>query len=242
MKATRHQREAIREARPQPRSPGRLGVGASTKRPPDSASIPRWRRRADERPDEILDAALDAFRERGFDATRVEDVARRAGISKAGLYLYFDSKEGLLRALIEREVAPFARMIATLAEAGLGDPEATLRRLIETLVTVFGNARMFAVPRIVLSLAGRFPEIGRYYRENVIDEALGAFARLHRAGVATGVFREADSRAAARAVLGPIMIEAMRTQIFGADPDARPTAERAAAQVDLLIAGLGAQP
>ena len=77
-------------------------MGVSREKPGEPK--PRWRRRADERPDEILDAALEEFTDRGFDATRVEDIAARAKISKAGVYLYFDRKEDILRALIEREV------------------------------------------------------------------------------------------------------------------------------------------
>lgn len=201
---------------------------------------PRWRRRADERPDEILDAALGAFTEQGFDAARVEDIARRAGISKAGLYLYFDSKEEILRGLIEREVAPIARMVRDLAENGLDDPLGTLRGLIGAFVTVTAQPRVGSVPRIVLSIAARFPEIGAFYRESVIEEGLGALIRLHRAGVEKGVFRDCDSTMAARAVIGPILLYVLWTQVLGGDPGEMSARERAEAQIDLLLHGLAA--
>lgn len=205
-----------------------------------AAPEPKWRRRADERPDEILDAALEIFDDCGFDAARVEDVARRAGISKAGLYLYFDSKEALLRALIEREVAPFARTIRALAEAGTGDPLGTLGGIIAAMMHLLQNPRRFAVPRIVLGVAGRFPEIGAFYRERVFDEALAAFVLLYEAGVERGLFRPLDPVAAARAVMGPIMIEALWSHVFGGGPDARDVNERARAHLDLLMHGLAA--
>ena len=170
---------------------------------PGAEAEPRWRRRAQDRPDEILDAALDEFNERGFDGTRVEDVALRAGISKAGVYLYFDSKEEILRALIEREIAPIARKARALAEAGGDDPEGTLGGIIAGLMTVMSDPRVFAVPRLVLSVAGRFPELGAYYRREVVEQGIAAMKFLHRAGVERGVFREADSETVGRAVIGP---------------------------------------
>lgn len=201
-------------------------------------SKPKWRRRAEERPDEILDAALDEFNERGFDATRVEDIARRAGISKAGVYLYFLSKEEILRELIEREIAPVARKMRELAEAGAGDPLGTLRALVAAFMTVMANPRLFAVPRVVISVTGRFPEIGEYYRKNVVEHGVGAIASLHRAGVARGIFREGDSEAVARAVAGPMMLHAMWTHVLGGDPGPATPAERAETHIDLLLRGL----
>lgn len=199
---------------------------------------PKWRRRSDERPDEILDAALDEFVERGFDQARVEDVAKRAGLSKAGVYLYFSSKEDILRALIEREIAPIARRARSLAETGVGDPLATLAGIIGGVMTVFENPRVSAVPRLVLSVAGRFPEIGEYYREHVVEHGLSAFRTLHRAGVAKGQFRDVDSDLAARAVVGPILIHMLWLHVLRGPADGMTAAERAQAQIDLLLSGL----
>jgi AcrR family transcriptional regulator len=201
---------------------------------------PKWRRRADERPDEILDAALDEFTERGFDATRVEDISRRAGLSKAGLYLYFESKEEILRGLIEREIAPIARKMRELADAGADDPLGTLRGLIGAFMTVLSNPRIAAVPRIVLAIAARFPEIGAYYREHVVEEGVSALAVLHQAGVERGVFRACDSRAAARAIMGPMLMQVLWTHVLGGDPGPESARERAEAQIDLLLNGLAA--
>jgi len=204
------------------------------------ARKPKWRRRAEDRPDEILDAALEEFTERGFDATRVEDVAARAEISKAGVYLYFTSKEEILRALIEREIAPVARKMRELADAGLDDPLGTLGAIAAGFAAVTSNPTVFAVPRLVISVSGRFPEIGEYYRVHVVEEALGAFAALIRAGVEQGVFRDVDPIAAARAVAGPMMLHAMWMHVLGGDPGKKTPMERAAAHIDLVLNGLAA--
>lgn len=211
------------------------------KKSADAAAGPKWRRRAEERPDEILDAALEEFTERGFDATRVEDIAARAAISKAGVYLYFDRKEDILRALIEREIAPIARKIHALAEEGADDPEGTLGAIIAGITAVVSNPRVFAVPRIVLSVSGRFPEIGAYYRENVVEEALAAMKTLVRAGVDHGRFRDLDPGIVARAALGSTLLYALWLHVLGGAPDDRSPTERAEAQLDLLMRGLAAE-
>lgn len=202
------------------------------------SASPKWRRRADRRPDEILDAALAAFNERGFDATRVEDIARGAGLSKAGVYLYFGAKEDILRALIEREIAPIVRNARALAEEGRNDPLATLRRLVATFAPIIDDPHVAATPRVVLSIAPRFPEIGAYYRENVVEPGLKAVAALHRAGVEKGVFRPGDSELAARAIMAPIVLHMLWRHVLGADPGPLEARARAEAQLDIALNGL----
>lgn len=212
---------------------------AASKRAPRKAAAasPKFRRRAEARPDEILDAALAVFTEKGFDAARVDDIAGRAGLSKGAVYLYFDSKEALLRGLIEREVAPGAQRLRALAEAGGADAKATLRLLVTVATQLLDDARIFATPKLVLSVAPRFREIAEFYRKRVIDEAIGAIAALHKKGVQSGAFRETDSDTVARMVMGPLLIHAMRKHVLGAKDKAPPLA-RAEAHLDILFEGL----
>ncbi len=206
-----------------------------------AAEKPKWRRRAEHRPDEILDAALAEFEQRGFDAARVEDIARRAGISKAAVYLYFDTKDAILRGLIEREVAPVAQRVKALAEAGANDPAGALRLLVAATMALISDKRIFAVPRIVLSVAGRYPDIAVFYREHVVEEALGAVKRLYRAGAERGVFRPCDPEIAARAIMGPMLIHGFYTHLLLGDPGKATPEERAAAHTEFLFNGLLAE-
>lgn len=206
---------------------------AARKKPP----APKFRRRAEARPDEILDAALAVFTEKGFDAARVDDIAERAGLSKGAVYLYFDSKEALLRGLIEREVAPVAMRLKTLADSGGDDPKATLRLIVSLATQLVSDARVFATPKLVLSVAPRFREIAEFYRKRVVDEAIAAIGGLHRKGVERGVFRDADSETVARLVMGPILVHAMRKHVLGAKDKIAPLV-RAEAHVDILFEGL----
>src|SRR5687767_9635670 len=86
---------------------------------------PKFRRRAEARPDEVLDAALDLFIEKGFAVTRVEDIARRAGLSKGAVYLYFDSKEKILEGLVRRAIIPIAEHALSFARGYEGDRKST---------------------------------------------------------------------------------------------------------------------
>lgn len=201
------------------------------------ALAPKFRRRAEARPDEILDAALAVFTEKGFDAARVDEIAAAAKISKGAVYLYFDSKEALLRGLIEREVAPVAARLKALAEGGLDDPKATLRLIVLTAMKLLNDPRVFATPKLVLSVAPRFAEIARFYRRRVVDQALGAIRKLHRKGVSDGVFRDVDSNAVGRLVMGPLLIHAMRRHVLGAEDDAPPNVI-AKAHLEILFEGL----
>lgn len=175
---------------------------------------PRWKRRAEARPEEILDAALSAFTERGFEAARMEDIAKAAGLSKAAVYLYFPSKMAVLEALIEAKVAPLAAQVQQLSAAGLANPMAALRALATLAAHRVADPSIFGVPRLVLGLSGRFPEIADYYRTHVVEKARAALETLVQAGIDQGVFRKVDPRAATRAMIGPLFFEALWTHVL----------------------------
>ncbi|MGE0596245.1 MAG: TetR/AcrR family transcriptional regulator [Hyphomonadaceae bacterium] len=198
----------------------------------------RWTRRAEARPEEILEAALDEFSERGFDAARMEDVARRAGLSKAGVYLYFESKEALLKALIEAKVAPLAHQARALADAGMGDPLLALRMFARVGVERIRDPRLFGVPRLVISLSGRFPEVAEHYRRNVVEIALGALTRLVEAAAAEGQIRAVEPRAAARAFIGPIFFEAMWAHVLRGETALDHPEKLIESHFDILLKGL----
>lgn len=202
-------------------------------------AAPKFRRRSEARPDEILDAALAVFGEKGFDPARMDDIAAAAGVSKGALYLYFESKEAVLKGLIKREVAPVAARVHALAESGAGDPAGALRLILSAASQMTEAPGFAATPRLVLSIAARFPEIGRYYREHVVDVGLNAIETLIAKGAAAGVFRAVDARAAARMVMGPVLVKALYIHILGGQPD-KDAAARADAIAGILFKGIAA--
>ncbi len=202
------------------------------------APAPRWQRRAEARPEEILDGALAEFTERGFEAARMEDVAKRAGLSKAAIYLYFPSKMALLEALIEAKVAPLARQAQTLSTAGASDPLTALRMLATIAAARMSDAKVIAVPRLVIGISGRFPEIAEYYRTHVVEKARGALEQLVDAGIAAGKIRKVDTAAVVRAFIGPLFFEAMWTHVLGGETALNDPQKLIEQQFDILLNGL----
>lgn len=199
-----------------------------------------WSRRAEARPDEILDAALAEFIVNGFDAARMEDIAARAALSKGAVYLYFPSKESLLRALIEREVKPIFADVRTMS-AAIPDPKAALKSIVVMIAQRLADPRLAAIPFLVISVANRFPELAHYYRTEVIEPAKSALEALVERGIAMGQFRKAAPRSVVRALAGPLMFEAIWAHGLKGPSyfDRKPSF--AETQFDLVMAGLEAE-
>lgn len=179
------------------------------------------KRRPEARPAEIIDAALDLFVERGFSATRLDDVASRAGLSKGAIYLYFKDKTSLLKAVVESTVGANIAYAAGLANQHQG-PLAPLLKQI--LITVAGRVRETRLPdvmKLVISESRAHPEIGRYYLENVIGKALPLFQSLVEKGIASGEFRPVNARHAVMSLVSPMLLSSLWKTVFeplGAEP------------------------
>lgn len=180
--------------------------------------IPKFRRRAEARPDEVLDAALDLFIEKGFAATRVEDIAKRAGISKGAVYLYFPSKESLLEGLVKRAIVPVANNVFAMARSFEGDPREAITMVMRGLARQFDNPKLFAIPKIIMREAVTFPEIGKMYRTEVLDRAIPVVEALVRKGIAGGYFRDVDPEMSVRSIVGPLLAHVMLGEVFGLVP------------------------
>ena len=136
-----------------------------------SPASPRWQRRPEARPDEILEAALTVFGESGFARAKIEDVARRAGVSKGTVYCYFDSKESLFREMVR------AKVVASLAEAEVfvrtfdGSARGLLAELIRRMYGRVRREQMMQLARVVQGELPHFPELARFYFDEVILRA-----------------------------------------------------------------------
>ena len=126
------------------------------------------RRRKDERPSELVAAALDLFVERGFAATRLDDVAARAGVSKGTLYLYFESKEALFKAVIEEAIVPLLASAEDVIANDQGTSIDLLRRLLNGWWEQIGATRLAGVPKLIIAEARNFPAVAQYYHDAVI--------------------------------------------------------------------------
>jgi AcrR family transcriptional regulator len=206
----------------------------------ENATI-RWRRRKEARPEEILSAALESFAERGFAATRIEDVAARAGISKGTLYLYFNGKEELFKAVVRQSLLPNLARIEALAASFEGPSASLLERLLATVAGVV-ESRVGAIPKLVIAEAGNFPDLARFYLDEVVHRGLGLIATILRRGIARGEFRAIDVEHAVFCVIAPLLIAALWKNSLEPHDQAGPLDVQALvrAHLDLLLRGLEA--
>lgn len=201
----------------------------------------KFERRAEDRPDEVLDAAFDLFLRDGFEATRVEDIAATAGISKATVYLYFPSKQALLEGIIRRSVAPIPDEVREAVGRFAGDPAKALRGALAIFADRLSSSRNSAIPMLVLREASRFPDLAEMYREEVLSKGLAVLRGIVAAGVASGAFRKVDPDLTIRNIVGPIMLHLLMARVFGIG-DASPEGLRVLFDnhVDVLLNGLEA--
>lgn len=151
---------------------------------------PRFQRRKEDRPAEITEAALAAFSEKGFAATKVEDVAKRAGVSKGLLYLYFRTKEDLLKAVIRSFVQPRVAELTDIVAKWDGTSEEFLRGPFLGFIQGLPASPARVIVRLMVSEGHKHPDVVAYYWDNVISEGLAALRQLVARGVSRGEFNE----------------------------------------------------
>lgn len=166
----------------------------------------RWTRRKEERPAELMAAALDLFVERGYAATRLDDVAARAGVSKGTLYLYFSSKEELFKAVIRSGIVPLIERGERLHEEHEGSAGELLRKIVFAWWQSVGSSKLGGIPKLMFSECRNFPEIGQFYFEEVISRSYRLIESVMETGMDRGEFRRMDPNYATRLVVAPIVL------------------------------------
>ncbi len=194
-----------------PRSRSRIGT-PTTARP---APPRRWQRRKEARPQEILDAALSVFAEKGFAAARLEQVAKQAGVSKGTLYLYFDSKEALFEAVVRSAIVPRLVGAEELLTSHHGSASELLTELYRRFATVLADDRVAAIPKLVIAEAGNFPDLARFYLREVVSRTLKLIGAVLELGIANGEFRPMNTAHATRLVIAPVLFLALWRQSLG---------------------------
>lgn len=170
---------------------------------------PRWERRKDARPQELLDAALDHFVARGFAATRLDDVAKSAGVSKGTLYLYFCSKEELFKAVVRESIVPLLGEAEVAIEQFTGTSEDLFRNLMRIWWGNMGASKLSGLPKLMMAEAGNFPELARFYQEEVVDRGENLVITVLKRGIARGEIRSLDLEIASRMIIAPMIMMMM---------------------------------
>jgi AcrR family transcriptional regulator len=167
---------------------------------------PRWERRKDARPQELLDAAIDLFVERGFASTRLEDVARRAGVSKGTLYLYYENKEELFKAVVRNSIVPvIGEAELSIAEFD-GHSADLLRSIIYNWWQRVGATKASGIVKLVTSEAGNFPELALFYQEEVINRGSRMISSMLERAIERGEFRPVDVNMTTQVMIAPMLM------------------------------------
>lgn len=169
----------------------------------------RWRRRKQERPSEILAAALKMFSTKGFAASKLDEVAKEAGVSKGTLYRYFESKEALFKAVVCEFVLPQIAKAEEQAEHYTGPIKELMFQLLEHWRVNVLETELSGISKMMIAEASNFPELATFYLENVIQRIRQFVANLIELGIERGEFRECDSEYAARTFLTPMVFSAI---------------------------------
>ena len=203
------------------------------------AGQPKFRRRPQARPAEILAAALEVFAERGFQGARLEEVARRAGVSKGALYLYFETKADLFRAVVTDAVSPNIERVKAVASADLPLEQAARLALPMLARQVVSDRRISGVVKLVIAESRNHPELASIWRETVVEPGMALISRLIAAAQARGEVRPGDPRLFAFGLMGPMVLSMVWRETFepvGAEPiDAVKLAEQ---HVETVLRGM----
>jgi AcrR family transcriptional regulator len=202
---------------------------------------PPRQRLKDIRPQQLLDAALTLFVEKGFAATRSEEVASLAGVSKGTLYLYYPSKEELFKAVVRQNMSKLIGEGGEIVGAFDGSTSDLLITLFDIWWDRVGNSAACGLHKVVLAEVRNFPELAQFYADEVIRPAHSLFEGVVQRGIDRGEFRAVDTCAVAHAVMAPMIFLMLHKHSFGACPvqggDVDPKATLLA-HADLMLHGL----
>lgn len=200
---------------------------------------PRWQRRPEARPEELLDAALQVFGERGFTAAKLEEVARRAGVSKGTVYLYFDSKDALFREMVRSKIGVAVTEFENFAAEFEGDSRELIEALLRKLWHFMNHRDRARLARVVISEISNFPDLARFYFDEVVLRVRRVLRLAIERGIAEGVFRKNDAEFTGRA-MQTLTIQLAQYQHFmnSYDPAPQDDDRVLTGLLDLILHGL----
>lgn len=168
--------------------------------------VARWRRRKEVRPAEILDAALALFVEKGFKTTKMEDIAKAAGVTKGTPYLYFENKEDIFKAVIRENLVTRLAGFAELAQQFDGSSADLLRLMMRRWWLEVGESPLGGICKLMFAEATNFPELARFYHAEVIEPSHQMLLQVLRRGIARGEFRSINPDAVVDTLVAPMML------------------------------------
>lgn len=175
---------------------------------------PRWRRRKEARPAEIAAAALEVFAEKGFAAARLDEVARRAGISKGALYLYYETKEDIFHAVVTQTVTPRLAMVRQMAAGFQGRFADLLPSVLAMLAEQLPESPAGPIVKMIVGESRNFPELARFWHDEAVAPMIETMSHVIAAAQDRGEVRAGDPRYFAFQLAGPILMGVLWREVF----------------------------
>lgn len=198
----------------------------------------RWQRRKQDRPTEIINAALEVFIEHGYAASKLDDIAHRAGISKGSLYRYFDSKADLFKEMVTQVVIPQIEKAEYTAQEYHGPISPLIKGMVLNWWQTVGETRICGIPRLVIAEAANFPDLAEFYVNDVIKRGRRLVAGMIARGIESGEFRDVEPEYAARIMISPIVFAAIWQESLAPYDDHYDVKQYLAMQTDIFLRGI----
>jgi AcrR family transcriptional regulator len=193
------------------------------------------------RHEELISAAFSLFIERGFAATRLEDVALKAGVAKGTVVVHFPTKEALFTAVVLEHVTPSVQRAESLRDAP-GSPRERIVGLVRFIHDSLQDPHVGGIPKLIVAEVGNFPDLGRSFHEQVCERSRMAVTELIRQGIAAGEFRIVDPGLAARLLLDPLIMHAIWRHSLGRyEPDCVDSRAFLDTHLDIFLRGIAAE-
>lgn len=208
----------------------------------DPETGPRWQRRKEARPTELLDAAFHEFVTRGFTATRLEDIAKRAGCTKGTIFLYFENKEELFKEMVRHIMLPHLAETEQRVEQHQG----SMRELLETLLRArferMSSPPFSGMPKLIFGEIAHFPDMARFYHDEVIARSHRAITQVLERGIELGEFRPMDTSNVSRTSVAPLMLASLWMHSFALHTDEKIDPKAFfEASLEVLLRGIAAE-
>ena len=210
---------------------------------PKRRAGPRWQRRKEARPAEIVAAALEVFVERGFATTKLEEVARRAGVTKGTVYLYFENKEALFKAVVRETILPVFARGEEMVASHHGSAADLFSQLVRKWWELIGETKLSGIPKLMMAEAVNFPVLARFYYDEVITRGHRLMASVVELGIKNGEFRPLDVKIAVKLAMAPLLHVANWRHSFAlCTPDGLDVASYIDHHVRIFLRGIATQP
>jgi AcrR family transcriptional regulator len=200
---------------------------------------PKWSRRKDARPQEIIEAAIDEFVAKGYANAKLADIARQAGVVKGTIYRYFETKADVFRAVARHLVTEHLSTIENASRSADNDVNTVLPMILSQVADRMSDPRVPGIVRMVLVEGRTFPDLAAVWHDEVIGKVAAFLTANIQRGQSTGSIREGDPALMLFSIMGPMLLGVLFRDTFPDSPLAPDLNALAAQHADLLRHGMG---